>query len=186
MNTLPQGMVKGRTVKQDRMSGKKIFIFIGALVFGLLFSSYPVSHSLETKEGADAGKAKKDNATEQTKPQSAKSIEEERLSILKADIKKEMEQLTILKKEIEDAKNALVQKRQESIDKVVKIFESMPAEDAARRIEKLDETNSVLILSSLKPKVAGKILAQIEVEMAASISKKMIAKSRASQEKSSR
>ncbi|MBF0328301.1 MAG: hypothetical protein HQL10_04025 [Nitrospirae bacterium] len=168
------------------MSFCKLFIFTAAIVFMLLFFSYPVSYSQDAKEGADSGVAKSDNSTEQAKPKSAKAIEEERLLILKADIKKEIEQLNRLKKEIEDAKNSLAQKRQESIDKIVKIFESMPAEDAARRIEKLDENNSVLILSSLKPKVAGKILAQIEVEMAASISKKMIAKSRASQEKSSR
>ncbi|TAN44325.1 MAG: hypothetical protein EPN22_07520 [Nitrospirae bacterium] len=179
-------MVESRAVRQVKMPGKKLFIFTMTLVLGVLFFSYPDSYSIDTKEGLDAGKSPNDNLTGQAKLQSMKSIEEERLSVLKADIKKEMEQLTKLKKEVEDAKRELDQKRQESLDKIVKIFESMPAEDAARRIEKLDENNSVLILSSLKPKIAGKILAQIEVDMAASLSKKMIAKSRASQEKSSR
>ncbi len=86
------------------------------------------------------------------------SFEEERLNILKADIKKEIERLEKLKKEIEEAQKALDVKIQEGLLKVAKMYESMPAEEAARKLEKLDEDVAVIILNSLKPKVAGRYL----------------------------
>ncbi|GER94447.1 hypothetical protein A45J_2210 [hot springs metagenome] len=116
---------------------------------------------------------------------SSVSLEEERLIILKADIKKEIERLEKLKKEIEEAQKALDMKIQEGLLKVAKMYESMPPEEAARKLEKLDEDIAVIILNSLKPKTAGKILAQMENDKAASISKKILIKGKVLQEKSS-
>lgn len=113
------------------------------------------------------------------------SIEEERLTILRADIKKEIERLEKLKREIEEAQKALDVKVQEGLLKVAKMYESMPAEEAARKLEKLDEDVAVIILNSLKPKIAGKILAQMENDKAASISKKILIKGKVLQEKTS-
>lgn len=113
------------------------------------------------------------------------SLEEERLTILKADIKKEIERLEKLKKEIEEAQKALDVKIQEGLLKVAKMYESMPAEEAARKLEKLDEDAAVIILNSLKPKTAGKILAQMENDKAASLSKKLLIKGKVLQEKTS-
>jgi flagellar motility protein MotE (MotC chaperone) len=114
-----------------------------------------------------------------------RSLEEERLNILRADIKKEIERLEKLKKEIEEAQKALDSKVQESLLKVAKMYEAMPAEEAARKLEKLDEDTALIILTSLKPKTAGKILAQMENERAASLSKKIIMKGKVLQEKTS-
>lgn len=119
-------------------------------------------------------------------PVQQKSLEEERLKILKADIQKEIEELKKLKKEIEDAQKALDEKSQEKLAKVAKMYESMLPEEAARKLEKLDEDTAVIILNSLKPKTAGKILAQMENEKAASLSKKLLIKGRVLQEKTSR
>ena len=114
------------------------------------------------------------------------SLEEERLTILKADIKKEIERLEKLKKEIEEVQKALDIKIQEGLLKVAKMYEAMPAEEAARKLEKLDEDVAVIILNSLKPKTAGKILAQMENDKAASLSKKILIKGKVLQEKTSR
>ncbi len=113
------------------------------------------------------------------------SLEEERLTILKADIKKEVERLEKLKKEIEEAQKALDIKIQEGLLKVVKMYEAMPPEEAARKLEKLDEDSAVIILNSLKPKTAGKILAQMDNDKAASLSKKILIKGKVLQEKTS-
>lgn len=113
------------------------------------------------------------------------SLEEERLTILKADIKKEIERLEKLKKEIEEVQKALDIKIQEGLLKVAKMYEAMPPEEAARKLEKLDEDAAVIILNSLKPKTAGKILAQMENDKAASLSKKILIKGKVLQEKTS-
>jgi|SRR5208283_159325 len=107
-----------------------------------------------------------------------KSLEEERLSIIKSDIQKEIEYIEKLKKEIEDARKIIDENTQERLQKVSKIYEAMPAEEAARRLEKLDEDTAVDILSVLKPRSAGGIMAQMDNAKAASISKKMITRSK--------
>jgi len=113
------------------------------------------------------------------------SLEEERLNILRSDVKKEIERLEKLKKEIEEAQKALDIKIQEGLLKVAKMYEAMPPEEAARKLEKLDEDAAVIILNSLKPKTAGKILAQMENDKAASLSKKILIKGKVLQEKTS-
>ena len=117
-------------------------------------------------------------AEEQKQPQSQpaqqKSLEEERLAIIKADIQKEIEYNEKLKKEIEEAQKGLDENAKERLLKVSKIYEAMPAEEAAKRLEKIDENTAVDIISVLKPRSAGAILAQMDNDKAASISKKML------------
>lgn len=117
--------------------------------------------------------------------QQQKSAEEERLTILKADIQREIEQYKKLKKELEEFRKVLDEQTKERLSKLAKMYESMPAEDAARKLEKLDEETAVMILTALKPRSAGKILAQIENDRAASLSKRILAKGRALPEKTS-
>ena len=123
---------------------------------------------------------------QETQPVQQKSLEEERLNILKGDIQKEIEEYKKLKKEVEVVQQAQDEKKQESLARIAKMFEAMTSEDAAKKIEKLDEDTAVIVLNSLKPKSAGKILAQIEDEKAASLSKKLLIKGKIIQEKSSR
>jgi flagellar motility protein MotE (MotC chaperone) len=118
--------------------------------------------------------------------QQTTSLEEERLNILRADIQKEIQRYERLKKEIEEAQKAMEEKRQEELIKVAKIYEAMPPEEAAKRLEKLDEDIAVIILIALKPKTAGRILAQMESDRAASLSKKILIKVKVLQEKVSR
>ncbi|HSW63282.1 MAG TPA: hypothetical protein VLH56_08235 [Dissulfurispiraceae bacterium] len=103
-----------------------------------------------------------------------KSLEEERLAILKSDIQKELEEFRKLKQDLDETKKALQKERQEQLVKVSKMYEAMPPEDAARRIERLDDDSALKLLLTLKPKTAGKILAQVETGKAAVLSKKLI------------
>jgi len=117
-------------------------------------------------------------AQEQTQqqPKQQESIEEGRLSIIKSDIQKEVEHNEQLKKEIEEAQKTIDEKTKERLLKVSKIYEAMPPEEAAKRLEKLDENTAVAIISMLKPRAAGGILAQMDSDKAASISKRIITK----------
>lgn len=115
-------------------------------------------------------------AAKNAEPSKPKPIEEERLGIVKADIQKELEEYRKVKQEIDEMRKAADKARLEQQQKVAKMYESMPPEDAARRMEKLDDDSALLILTTLKPKTAGKILAQMDAEKAASLSKKMLRK----------
>ncbi|MCX8027942.1 MAG: hypothetical protein N3A62_08845 [Thermodesulfovibrionales bacterium] len=117
----------------------------------------------------------------------AKSLEEERLSIIKSDIQKELEQLKKLKKEIEDLQKMFEEKVEmkdtQYLAQLAKMYESMQPEEAARRLEKLDDDTAVTIMTALKPKTAGRILAQIDDSRAAVLSKKILTRARIKQEK---
>lgn len=176
-----------KTIMSNELKDKYIFnflirtvtcqlLFIMILLFTvhfLLFTFYSLVYAQQSPQ------------QKQPQPVQQKSLEEERLTILKADIKKEIERLEKIKKEIEEAQKALDSKIQEGLLKVAKMYESMPPEEAARKLEKLDEDTAVIILNSLKPKTAGKILAQMENDKAASLSKKILIKGKVLQEKSS-
>jgi len=122
----------------------------------------------QQQEAASADTKDKQTADNQS------SLEEERLKILKGDIKKEIERYDALKLEVEKALKELDIKKTESLQRLAKIFEAMQAEDAARRIEKLDKESAVAILSTLKPKSAGKILSQVDPSLAAELSEKIL------------
>lgn len=113
------------------------------------------------------------------------TLEEERLNILKNDIQKEMGEYKQLRNEIDDAQKTLAGKNREMLKKVAKMYESMSPEDAAKKMEKLDEGIAVSILTTLKPKSAGKILAQMEDEKAANLSQRMLERGKDLQEKTS-
>jgi flagellar motility protein MotE (MotC chaperone) len=108
----------------------------------------------------------------------ASSIEEERLKILRADLQAQIDQLKKLKQELEVMSKGLEGKKNEQLMKVVKMFEAMPTEEAAKTLEKLDDETAVQILTSLKAKSAGKILGQVDSGRAAILSKKALLKAK--------
>ena len=108
--------------------------------------------------------------------QPVKSIEEERLAIIKSDIQKEIEHNEKVKKDFEAEQKAAYEYSKERLLKVGKIYESMPPDEAAKKLEKLDEDTAVEIIGVLKPRAAGGILTEMDSEKAAAISKKLIIK----------
>ncbi|HMK55604.1 MAG TPA: hypothetical protein VK448_03080 [Dissulfurispiraceae bacterium] len=115
----------------------------------------------------------------------ATSIEEERLKILRADLQAQIEQLKKLRQEMDAMQKGLEGKRLEQFNKVVKMFEAMSAEEAAKAMEKLDDDTAAQILSSMKPRSSGKIMGQLDPARAAALSKKIIARGRGLAEKTS-
>lgn len=57
---------------------------------------------------------------------------------------------------------------------LAKMYESMPSEEAAARLEKLPEYKAVEVLRIVKPKIAGAILSQIRVERAAKLTEQLL------------
>ncbi|GAB6182794.1 MotE family protein [Thermodesulfovibrio hydrogeniphilus] len=119
---------------------------------------------------------------QQTTTQQPANIEEERLKILQQDLDKKMEELKKLKQEIEakikqqeEIKAMLEKAQSEQFQKLAKIYEQMPPEEGGARLEQLDDETAALILIAMKPRQAGKILANVNPQKAASISKKVVA-----------
>ncbi|GAB5047139.1 hypothetical protein TdN_15310 [Thermodesulfovibrio sp. TK110] len=118
---------------------------------------------------------------QQTSNKQSTTIEEDRLKILHEDLAKKTEELKKLKSEIdakikqqEELKAQLEKAQQENYQRLAKIYEAMPPEEAASRIEKLDEDTAVTLLLAIKPRQAGKILANITPDKAATLSKRIV------------
>jgi flagellar motility protein MotE (MotC chaperone) len=63
---------------------------------------------------------------------------------------------------------------QEQKNQLAKIYEAMPSEDAAARLERLPERNAVEILRLVKTKSAGAILSQVKPDYAAKLSAQLL------------
>ncbi len=98
---------------------------------------------------------------------------EERLKAVKSDIEKKIEEFTKLKEAIETFVKKLDEADAERTKKIVKIYESMPPEDVAFRIEKLDEGMAVALLSAMSEKKAAKILATVTVDKAVRLTERL-------------
>ena len=109
----------------------------------------------------------------------AMHTEEMRLLSLKKDIEgtlacqqsssqAQIEQTTKQKSHSDTAAKAIV-------DQVVKMYETMPPEEAAARLEKLPTEMALQVLRSLKGKTAGSILASVRPDKAAKLTERFLA-----------
>lgn len=71
------------------------------------------------------------------------------------------------------ARQAQDQKSQ-SQAQLAKMYESMPSEEAAARLEKMPEHKAIEILRIVKPKTAGAILSQVRVDRAAKLTEQLL------------
>jgi flagellar motility protein MotE (MotC chaperone) len=62
-----------------------------------------------------------------------------------------------------------------TVDQVVKMYETMPPEEAAARLEKLPIEMALQVLRSLKGKTAGAILASVKPDKAAKLTERFLA-----------
>ncbi len=107
---------------------------------------------------------------------------ESRLAILKADAEKILERYekvtkAAIERQEEQAKKkaqAQVDLRRASVSQAVRMFESMPPEEAAARIDKMPEKAAIELLRELKPKTAGAVLAQMKPDRAAKLAEKFL------------
>ncbi|MBS0183026.1 MAG: hypothetical protein JSS39_11550 [Nitrospira sp.] len=67
---------------------------------------------------------------------------------------------------------------QEQRTRLAKIYESMPSEDAASRLEHMPDREAIEILRLVKAKTAGAILGQIKADRAAKLTEQLLHKRR--------
>jgi flagellar motility protein MotE (MotC chaperone) len=111
---------------------------------------------------------------------------EGQLAILKAEVEQILSKVeAVEKRRLEQEKAALVQQasqgkrpvdiRAQQLAQLAKMYESMPAEEAAARIERMADRKALEILRLVKTKSAGAILAQVKVERAAKLTEELLA-----------
>jgi len=110
---------------------------------------------------------------------------EERLMIVRGQIEELLDQNEALEKRIQNAQakdvpqqaKALAEKDrlvQEQRTQLAKIYESMPSEDAASRLEHMPDRKAIEILKLVKAKTAGAILAQVKADRAAKLTEQLL------------
>lgn len=127
--------------------------------------------------------------------------EEERLNALKTELEGLLTRNEAMQKKLEDSRRmhqkqtteqkvqqeqfiaerkALAAKqgqdqKNQSHAQLAKMYESMPSEDAAARLEKMPERKAIEVLRIVKPKTAGAILSQLRVDRAAKLTEQLLA-----------
>ena len=111
---------------------------------------------------------------------------EGQLAILKAEVAQILSKVeAVEQRRLEQEKAVLGQQtsqskqatdaRTQQLAQLAKIYESMPAEEAAARIERMANRKALEILRLLKSKSAGAILAQVKVDRAAKLTEELLA-----------
>lgn len=111
---------------------------------------------------------------------------EERLMIVRGQVEELLDQNEALEKKIQSAQakvptqQAKLQAEKERLaqdqrTQLAKIFESMPSEDAASRLERMPDRRAIEILKLVKAKTAGAILAQVKADRAAKLTEQLLA-----------
>lgn len=99
--------------------------------------------------------------------------EEERLNAIRKDVDGRIEKYTKLLEQLENILKKIEQDRNEKLDSLVKAYEAMPAEDAATKLSALDKNTALKIISKMKSKKVGAILALMDSKKAVSITEDM-------------
>lgn len=99
--------------------------------------------------------------------------EEERLKLLKGDIEKRIGELNAARLRLDKLAKEMDALKSVRAKKTVKIYESMAPEEAATRIERLNESMAVMILANMNAKKAGAILGLVEVDKAVHLTQKL-------------
>ncbi len=111
---------------------------------------------------------------------------EERLMIVRGQVEELLDQNEALEKKIQSAQAKVPSQQvklqaekervaQDQRTQLAKIYESMPSEDAASRLERMPDRKAIEILKMVKAKTAGAILAQVKVDRAAKLTEQLLA-----------
>jgi len=95
--------------------------------------------------------------------------ENQRLQALKSELTALLAKYTQIKES--SKKTDMIDANQ--LEHLTKMYEAMPPKDAALRIERLNESLALKLLSNIKPKVAAKILNEIKPARAAHLTERL-------------
>ena len=97
----------------------------------------------------------------------------ERLQILRDKVAQDLDRLERYRDQIQVAMSKEKELRTEKMDHLVKVYSNMNPEKAAERIDRMDRTTAVKLLTRMNGKSAGRILSFVDPEKANRISQDM-------------
>ncbi len=101
---------------------------------------------------------------------------EQRLNSLQADIEKQLSELKTVQAKIDESMELRNDLEETAIAKLAKTYASMPPESAAQLIQNIDKAIAIRILSVMKERAAGKILAAAPPDLATRLSEGLVKK----------
>ena len=101
---------------------------------------------------------------------------EERLKAMQADLDRQISELKAVQAKIDEQIKLRGDLQKEAVVKLAKTYASMPPENAARLIQKIDTSIAIRVLSVMKERAAGKILAAAPPELASKLSEGLVKK----------
>lgn len=102
--------------------------------------------------------------------------EEEKLKELQSEIAKEYKKLNAIKKELDQAVTQKEEKKDVDIKGIVKLYEAMNPEEAAKAIEKMDTRFAAQLISQMSARKSGKILDAMDTLKVKEITRQMYEK----------
>jgi flagellar motility protein MotE (MotC chaperone) len=118
-------------------------------------------------------KAQPDRATELSEREKALKAEEERLVSLRKEVEEKIAKYEKLLAEAEGREKRRQDEEDAKADHLVKLFEGMPPEGAAVRLEALDDKMAATILEKMKGRKASNVLAVMDPKRAAALVRRM-------------
>lgn len=101
--------------------------------------------------------------------------EEVRIAAYRKEVDQRIEHYNQLLARLEAVLKKIENVKSERIDNLVKAYEAMPAEDAASRLTVLDRNTALAIIQKMKSKKIGAVLAVMDRNKAAELTKSMMA-----------
>jgi flagellar motility protein MotE (MotC chaperone) len=99
--------------------------------------------------------------------------DEARLAALRKDVDEKIEAYTKLLARLETVLKRYEVVKDDKLENVVKAYEAMPPEDAAARLSVLDDETALLIVTRMKGKKAGAIMAVMAPSKAAKLTRNL-------------
>jgi flagellar export protein FliJ len=97
---------------------------------------------------------------------------EQQLKLMEQEVSEMLGRNTKLREEIEQKQVQISAENEQKLQTLSKTYAAMPAEEAALRLEQMEESLALNILTRSKPKIAAKFLASMKPEKAAKLSQK--------------
>jgi len=150
---------------QKFKAGEKLFLLSVTAVLCLLTSAVPAQD--------DPVKAVEAKRVELKEKEETLKRDEVRLNALKKEVEAKIEAYSRLLAQMEAVLKRVEQAKGDTIENVVKAYEVMSPEDAAVRITALDNDTALRIMTHMKSKKAGAIIAVMEPHKAAAITQRL-------------
>lgn len=100
-------------------------------------------------------------------------LKEERLRIMEQEVSQMLKKYSEVRQALEEKEKNKKQEDEKVVGRLAKMYEAMPPEQAAARIEQLDEALALTLLGKIKEKSAAQILTGLNPSKAAKLTEKL-------------